>query len=444
MRGALLLAPLAVLHCCFAWLLARAARRLGDARAWWAWAPVLNLALPFALAGRSVAWAALLLVPPLNLLVWVLAWAELLPRLGRRPAAALAMPVPVLNLVVMARAAGLTGARAAAPAGLFAAAALAGGVGLARMDAARAAANDRAVQAEVARLGAAAAGERRAAIEALERRGPSAAGARGALARLVRAEADPELRVLAARAFYSVTGEAFPGDGETALEGLLAAARGTGDRDLPDARLVDALARAGASEPARLQQALVDGDPGVRWHAAAALLRLGRAAPDAAPALMLAMDDALWPVRNAAGRALEEVVSPQDAEALARALASPSSETRYHVARALGRLGPRAAPAVPALTAALRDEDWEVRMEAIWALSAVGSAAGAAVPRVREALADADSQVRAAAAVALGAMDAGPEAAAALRRAADADPDAEVRRAAKASLARLRPAAEPR
>jgi HEAT repeat protein len=310
-----------------------------------------------------------------------------------------------------------------------------------RAEAARSAEVERALRAEVARLHAADAAERRAAVEAIERRGRAAASARDALARLAGADADPDLRARAARAFYAVTGEVPAGDAETALEGLLGAARGSGERDLPDAALVDALARAGAPAPARLQRALVDADPGVRWHAAAALLRLGRAARGAAPALMLAMDDALWPVRNAAGRALEEVVGPDDVEALALALASPSSETRYHVARAIGRLGPRAASAVPALTAALRDEDWEVRMEAVWALSAVGAAAKPALPSVRDALADRDSQVRAAAAVALGAMDEGPAALEALQRALDGDADAEVRRAARASLARLRPRA---
>jgi HEAT repeat protein len=438
---ALVLLPLLVFHCCYGWLLAALARRAGERRAWWAWLPVLNLLLPFALARRSLAWGLLLAVPPLNVLVWVLAWAEALARLGQRAPAALAMPVPLVNLVAMARAAGLSGVRAAAPAGLTAAAVLLAVLGLARAEGVRVADRGRALQRDMQRLGAEDAAERRAALEAIERRGRTAASAGPALARAAAADPDPALRVAAARVHYAVTGAPASGHPETALEGLLDRARGTGERDLPDAELVEAIARAGLPALPRLQRALLDPDAGVRWHAAAALLRLGRAARGAAPALLLAMDDAVWTVRNAAGRALEEVAGPEDVEALAHALGSPSSETRYHVARALGRLGPRAAAAVPVLTAALRDEDWEVRMESVWALSAVGTAARPALPPLRDALSDRDAQVRAAAAVALGAMDEGPVAAAALRRVVDGDPEAEVRRAARAALERIGPRA---
>jgi HEAT repeat protein len=149
------------------------------------------------------------------------------------------------------------------------------------------------------------------------------------------------------------------------------------------------------------------------------------------------MDDSVWTVRNAAGRALEEVVGPEDVPALVQAIGDPSVETRYHAARALARLGEDAAPAVSALAAALRDDDWEVRTESLRALSNAGSAASAALPGIVGVLGqDADPQVRAAAAWALGALGPAPGAADALRRALS-DPAAEVRRAAGAVLARF-------
>jgi hypothetical protein len=57
---------------------------MGAAVGPWPWVPVLNLALPFHLAGRSRIWAAALLLPPVNLIVWALVWGELAARQGRR------------------------------------------------------------------------------------------------------------------------------------------------------------------------------------------------------------------------------------------------------------------------------------------------------------------------------------------------------------------------
>ena len=106
----LVLLLLALLHACYGAVLAALARRLGSTRVAWAWLPVLNLLLPFDLAGRSLAWGALLPVPPLNVIVWVLAWAEVFARLGRpswnAPAAAGAL---VLASLVAAGAAGRAG-----------------------------------------------------------------------------------------------------------------------------------------------------------------------------------------------------------------------------------------------------------------------------------------------------------------------------------------------
>jgi HEAT repeat protein len=218
------------------------------------------------------------------------------------------------------------------------------------------------------------------------------------------------------------------------VSGLLEAARGTGVNTMPDAALVDAIAGAARPSPALLEPALRDPDPGVRWHAAAAYMQLGPAARGAAPALLAAMDDAVWEVRNAAGRALEDVAGAGDVPLLAEALGDPSVETRYHAARALARTGPAAAGAMDALLIGLRDDDWEVRLESARALGAAGSAAAAAAPVLRDlALGDADPQVRASAAFAI-AVVGGAVADETLARAAR-DPSPEVRRAAREALA---------
>jgi HEAT repeat protein len=199
---------------------------------------------------------------------------------------------------------------------------------------------------------------------------------------------------------------------------------------------VVALAAAAREDTGALASALTDPDPGVRWHAAAAFVRLGPRGAAAVPSLLEAMRDPEWNVRNAAGRALEEAVGPEHAERLTAELVTPDVETRYHVTRALARLGPAAARAVPALRETLTDTDAEVRMEAVWALAAIGPAAASAAPDLTRALADDDAPVRAAAAWALAHVGAGREAAAALEPLAR-DPDRDVREAADAARRRL-------
>jgi hypothetical protein len=73
---------------------------------------------------------------------------------------------------------------------------------------------------------------------------------------------------------------------------------------------------------------------------------------------------------------------------LVRLVDEPGGPGRGLAAEALGRLGPEARAAVPALAAAASDPLPEVRWRAIWALGRIGPAAGAAVPVLRAALSD--------------------------------------------------------
>jgi HEAT repeat protein len=74
---------------------------------------------------------------------------------------------------------------------------------------------------------------------------------------------------------------------------------------------------------------------------------------------------------------------------------------RYWAAESLGRLGPEASEAVPALAEALKDEDKMVRMGAAYALAEIGPAARQAVPALQQALKDPEQEVRDAAAYTL-------------------------------------------
>jgi HEAT repeat protein len=81
---------------------------------------------------------------------------------------------------------------------------------------------------------------------------------------------------------------------------------------------------------------------------------------------------------------------------------------RRYAAEALGKIGPEAKEAIPALIAALNDQDADVRRYAADALGEIGPEAKVAVPALIAALNDQDIVVRSSAAEALGKI--GPEA----------------------------------
>ena len=145
---------------------------------------------------------------------------------------------------------------------------------------------------------------------------------------------------------------------------------------------MEALAAAGPAAPSLLRDALRDPDPGVRWHAAAAFMQLGGRAGDVAPALLAAMDDPVWTVRNAAGpRAGRSRDRGRRARAGHARWATPARRpaTTSHAPWPAWARGRRRR--VPALVAGLRDADWEVRLESARALGAVGARArGGALP----------------------------------------------------------------
>ncbi|HLJ94744.1 MAG TPA: HEAT repeat domain-containing protein [Gemmataceae bacterium] len=113
---------------------------------------------------------------------------------------------------------------------------------------------------------------------------------------------------------------------------------------------------------AELEQMLRDPNPSIQVQGAFGLGRLGPEARSAVPALM---------------------------EALKR-----DRLVRQHAALALGQIGPAASDAVPALCAALSDPEWAVRRQAALALGQIGPQARPAIPALQKISRDPDPLVR--------------------------------------------------
>jgi HEAT repeat protein len=120
----------------------------------------------------------------------------------------------------------------------------------------------------------------------------------------------------------------------------------------------------------------------------------------------------------------------------------PDQIVQARAAWALGRVGPAAAPAVPALAAAAADEGRLVdpRWSAVVALGRLGPVSGAAAPTLLGLLSSADPDMREASARSLGLIG-GERAAVAALIAAGSDPDQLVREGAAAGLGAIGPAA---
>jgi hypothetical protein len=131
-----------------------------------------------------------------------------------------------------------------------------------------------------------------------------------------------------------------------------------------------------------------------------AIKALGGIGPAAAPALAAALKDDDARVRRRAAEALVSM-GPAAAPTLVAALKDGDAGVRWWAAEALQRIGPGAEAAVPALAAALEDGDALVRRWAADTLGRIGPGAEAAVPALVAALEDGDAAVRRSAAGAL-------------------------------------------
>ena len=89
---------------------------------------------------------------------------------------------------------------------------------------------------------------------------------------------------------------------------------------------------------------------------------------------------------------------------LESSLADESASVRIQAARALGRIGPRAAAVTPRLIGLLKEADETIRCQAVQALGEVGGDTGTTMAALVELLKDASAPVKATAARALGAL----------------------------------------
>ena len=196
-----------------------------------------------------------------------------------------------------------------------------------------------------------------------------------------------------------------------------------------------ALAELGAvaksAEPALLQMLAKETDPGARAAALTALPKVSADPVKAAPLLVAAVKDDSEPIRHAAINAIAATLALRRPAVplLAALLADANPAVSQRAAQALGRLGPDAADALPALLAGARAANGEAAFAdalaqigpaalpaLLAALKQSDAASGAwilrtlrgfgppAVPVLIEALQQPDPAQRAAAAGALGAM----------------------------------------
>lgn len=154
-----------------------------------------------------------------------------------------------------------------------------------------------------------------------------------------------------------------------------------------------------------LVERLTDNRQNVREAAVQALMDLNPPPGSLIPQLKKVLDQANAETVSRALDALATLGKPAVPRLIA---AMEHDEVRMRAAMILGRIGPEAEEAIPALTEALKDPRSEVRREAVFALGAIGPAAAPAVPQITELLQDPDMNVRYAAAYALGKI--GPKA----------------------------------
>jgi HEAT repeat protein len=211
------------------------------------------------------------------------------------------------------------------------------------------------------------------------------------------ADPDPDVRSRAATAFaaFSVAGNAACRAARSAKPALVRAIR---DRDAAvRSAAVDALSMLGdpsKAEVLAIAACLADPDVSVRREATISINYLAIEGSDlraAIPALEAALTDSVRDVRCSAALALGRVGStrPATIAGLIRLLPEgriPGAASAFTPALSLGRLGPAAKSAEPALRAALKDRDALARATAAWALWRVSSDVNSSVPTLVRAL----------------------------------------------------------
>jgi HEAT repeat protein len=249
--------------------------------------------------------------------------------------------------------------------------------------------------------------KRRVILDVLELLGPKSQRVLQAVGKTLREDPEPDIREAAARWLFRTAAkikdqEIDARDSIDALVTALKTDKSVKVREAATAAL-DALAKARvdiAQALPTLLATLKEPAPGPRAAAARTLGRLGATARDALPTLLEIVRDpkadpfgrresalALIKIAPDNGQVLSTLI-----ETLAATDAPPA--VREEVARVLGLLGDKAAPAIPVLAVALKDKNRDLRRAAAAALDQVGPEARVALPVLRQALKDEDRAVR--------------------------------------------------
>jgi len=188
----------------------------------------------------------------------------------------------------------------------------------------------------------------------------------------------------------------------------------------------------------RIISATRDPAEDVRYEACGALMRFGRPAAAAVPALeRVLLQDGKAAVRLAAARALGAVASSEASAALTlgKALSDKDKRIRDVSAGALANMGQGAAPALPALRKALSDSSHRTRGPAASAVGVIGDRA--AIPKLERLLTDSRFHVALSAAASLGLIGRTDPAAVKVLRRSLTHSSAHVREAAVEGVVKL-------
>jgi len=77
------------------------AKKTNTPNAWMAWVPILNMYLMCQIAGKSILWFVLLLLPFINIVANVILWAEIAQKRGKPGWWGILMLVPIANFIIM-------------------------------------------------------------------------------------------------------------------------------------------------------------------------------------------------------------------------------------------------------------------------------------------------------------------------------------------------------
>jgi HEAT repeat protein len=204
----------------------------------------------------------------------------------------------------------------------------------------------------------------------------------------------------------------------------------------------------------RLIGLLKSRDPHLRGGAAYALGRIGPFAREALLPLTALLSDEKANIRPRAAEAIDRMSGPEAKEAVPALTAAlkdavehlagdeEARQLRTHLARALGKVGPEARPAVAPLGKLLEDRNVYGRTAAAEALGLIGPDARAAGPALTARLQDSDSTVRIQAALALFRVEQSPKAVPVLVGIFDNDKKPRARIQAAQALGDIGPAAK--